>query len=163
MGQGPGTEVNREDYGRAQRQEHRDSSARRLKRKPLAVRGDGRPAGPGGKPAITNGAKVFKERAWAAIVRSLNLSKREPQLMGGVFGDCTDSSIASALGISRHTLHTHFERLHAKLKVTDRAQLILRVLDEFLTLAASPGSGLPPLCPYGATTRCPWRNGQPPA
>jgi DNA-binding CsgD family transcriptional regulator len=148
---------------RAQRQEYRAFSARRLKKKPLAARGDRRPAGSGGKPAIRNGAKVFKERAWAAIVRSLNLSNREQQLVRGVFEDRTDHSIASALGISRHTVHTHFERLHAKLQVTNRAQLILHVLDEFLTLTASPDSGLPPLCPYGTTTRCPWRNGWPPA
>jgi len=148
---------------RAQKQKYRGISARRLKTKPLAARGDGGPAARTGKPATTNGAKVFKERAWAAIARSLNLSKRERQLLRGVFEDRTDYSIASALGISRHTVHTHFERLHAKLNVANRAQLILRVLHEFLTLTASPDSGLPPLCPYGATARCPWRNGPPPA
>ena len=146
---------------RAQRQKYRGISARRLRTKPLAARVDRRPAGRDGQPTITNGAKVFKERAWAAIARSLKLSKREQQLLRGVFEDCTDYSIASALGISRHTVHTHFERLHAKLKVTNRAQLILRILHEFLALTASPDSGLPPLCPYGATARCPWRNGPP--
>lgn len=144
---------------RAQSQEHPGGSARRLKREPPTPRRDRRLAGRDGKAVLRNGAKVFKQRAWAAIVRSLNLSQREQQLVRGVFEDHTDHSIASGLGISRHTVHTHFERLHAKLKVTNRAQLILRVLDEFLTLTASPDSGLPPLCPYAATIRCPWRNG----
>jgi len=144
---------------RAQSQEHQGFSARRLKREPPTPRRDRRFDGRDGKVVLRNGAKVFKQRAWAAIVRSLNLSKREQQLVRGVFEDRTDHSIAAAIGISRHTVHTHFERLHAKLNVTNRAQLILRILDEFLTLTASPDSGLPPLCPYGATTRCPWRNG----
>jgi DNA-binding NarL/FixJ family response regulator len=147
------------DIMRAQRREYRGFSARRLKTKLLAARGERRPAGRDGKVAVRNGARVFQRRAWAAIVRALNLSKREQQLVRGVFEDRTDHSIASTLGISRHTVHTHFERLHAKLKVTNRAQLILRILHEFLTLTVSPDSGLPPLCPYGATARCPWRNG----
>jgi len=86
---------------RAQQLEYRGCSARRLKRKPVATRGDGRPAGRGGKAATTNGAKVFKKRAWTAIVRSLNLSKREQQLVRGVFEDRTDHTIASGLGIQR--------------------------------------------------------------
>lgn len=114
------------------------------------------------RPAGTNGARVFDARAWAAIARSLNLSQREHQLLRGVFDDQTDFFIASTLGISSHTVHTHFERLHQKLGVTNRAQLILRVVDEFLALTAAPGSALPPLCPYRAAARCPLRRGQTP-
>jgi DNA-binding CsgD family transcriptional regulator len=103
---------------------------------------------------------LFNKGAWTAITRSLNLSKREHQLVRGVFDDCTDLSIAVALGISSHTVHTHFERLHQKLGVANRAQLILRVVDEFLALTAAPGSALPPLCPHSTAARCPWRRGQ---
>jgi DNA-binding CsgD family transcriptional regulator len=147
------------DIMNARKPEYRSISARRIRTEAPAARGNGRPPGRDGRLANPKGFKVFKQRAWASIVRSLNLSKREQQLVRGVFEDRTDHTIASGLGISRHTVHTHFERLHTKLKVTNRAQLILRILDEFLTLTASPDSGLPPLCPYGATTRCPWRNG----
>jgi DNA-binding NarL/FixJ family response regulator len=106
---------------------------------------------------------VFNEQVWAAITRSFKLSNREQQLVRGVFDDCTDFSIASTLGISCHTVHTHFERLHQKLGVANRAQLILRVLDEFLALTASPGGILPPVCPYRTASRCPWRRGRTPA
>jgi DNA-binding CsgD family transcriptional regulator len=100
---------------------------------------------------------VFNKRVWAAITRSFHLSDREQQLVRGVFDDCTDYSIASALKISAHTVHTHFGRLYHKLRVANRAQLIVRVLDEFLAMTASPGSALPPVCPYHAAHRCPLR------
>ena len=93
---------------------------------------------------------------------SLDLSGRELQLVRGVFDDDTDFSIASFLGISPHTVHTHFERLHNKLGVADRARLILRVVNEFLALTASPGSILPPVCPGRADARCPLRRGPAP-
>jgi DNA-binding CsgD family transcriptional regulator len=102
-------------------------------------------------------AKVLNARAWAAISGSLNLSNREQQLVRGVFDDRTDYSIALTLGISSHTVHTHFERLHRKLRVANRAQLILRVVDEFLALTAAPGSLLPPVCPNRTTACCPAR------
>ena len=106
---------------------------------------------------------MFNEQVWAAITRSFKLSNREQQLVRGVFDDCTDFSIASTLGISCHTVHTHFERLHQKLGVAHRAQLILRVVDEFLDLTTSPGGTLPPVCPYRTAPRCPWRRGRTPA
>jgi DNA-binding CsgD family transcriptional regulator len=110
----------------------------------------------------TNGTAVFGERGWAAIRRSLDLSPRELQLLRGVFDDDTDFSIASSLGISPHTVHTHFERLHHKLDVANRAQLILRVVHELLALTASPGSRLPPVCPCRGDARCPMRRGHAP-
>ena len=113
-----------------------------------------------GAKARDSGAGVFGRQAWASITRSLDLSSRERQLVRGVFDDDTEFSIASALGISSHTVHTHSERLHHKLRVANRAQLILRVVKEFLKLTASPGSRLPPVCPCHADARCPLRCGQ---
>ena len=142
----------------AQNRKYQDDPARRMKTEPPALRKEGRPPNRDARPASPNGATLFNEQAWLAISRSLNLSKREQQLLRGVFDDATDSSIATTLGISRHTVHTHFERLHQKLGVPNRSKLILRVVDEFLTLTASPGSGLPPVCPRRATRGCPLWN-----
>ena len=114
-----------------------------------------------GSPATPNGSRLFNQRVWAVIARSLSLSHRDAQLVRGGFDDATDSAIASALGISTHTVHTHFERLHQKLGVPNRAKLILRVVNEFLVLTASPGSVLPPVCPNAATRGCALRNGPP--
>jgi len=142
-----------------ERREYRGSSARRTGTEPRAARsGRGSKARDNG-PERTSGAGLFDRRAWASITRSLDLSTRELQLMRGVFNDDTDFSIASSLDISPHTVHTHFERLHHKLGVTNRAQLILRIVKEFLALTAAPGSSLPPVCSCRERRGCPWQKG----
>jgi len=90
------------------------------------------------------GSAMFSPPAWAAIARSLELSGRELQIARGVFDDQQELIIANALGVSAHTIRTHVERPHHKLALTDRAQLLQRVMQEFLTLTASPATALPP-------------------
>lgn len=101
------------------------------------------------------GSAIFSEHAWVAIARSLKLSAREMQIVRGIFDDDTDLGIAQHLGISLHTVHTHVERLHHKLAITDRPQLLLRVLQEFLSLTVA-GEHLPPLCANHASRCCPF-------
>jgi DNA-binding CsgD family transcriptional regulator len=108
----------------------------------------------GGAQKNNGRAGVFGGRAWTTIGRSLKLSARELQLVRGVFDDRTDFSISSTLGISQHTVHTHFERLYHKLGVGNRVQLVVRVMREFLALTASPRDALPPLCPRHAAGLC---------
>ncbi len=81
---------------------------------------------------------MFTAQAWDQIACSLGLSGRELQIVRGVFDDRIESAIAADLGISAHTVHTHFDRIHRKLAVGTRAGLVLRVTREFLALAASP-------------------------
>jgi DNA-binding NarL/FixJ family response regulator len=102
------------------------------------------------------GSAIFSELAWEEVARSLNLSGRQLQIVRGIFDDEKDFAIAHRLGISLSTVHTHIERLHHKLAITDRPQLLLRVMQEFLTLTASPGNGLPPLCATHASPGCPF-------
>jgi DNA-binding CsgD family transcriptional regulator len=147
---------------KAERREYRGSSARMAGAEPSAARRNRGAKTRDSRPGRKSGAGVFGREAWASINRSLALSTRELQIVRGVFDDDTDFSIASSLGISPHTVHTHFERLHRKLGVANRAQLILRVVNEFLALTTSPGSLLPPLCPCRADTRCPLGRGQAP-
>jgi DNA-binding CsgD family transcriptional regulator len=114
-------------------------------------------AQPNGVPARLTGSAMFSPQAWEQITRSLELSVRERQIVRGVFDDLKESDLATALGVSIHTIHTHFERLHHKLGLSDRTQLVQRVIQEFLALTASPGSELPPICANQATGRCPLR------
>ena len=132
----------------------RGLSVRRDRKEPQVGKRRGRAAA-GGWPLPRSGACILSKRAWAALARSLNLSAREQQLVRGVFDDATDFSIAAALGISAHTVHTHFERLHLKLGVANRAQLILRLMAEVLSLMASADGGLPPLCSHYNSNGCP--------
>jgi DNA-binding CsgD family transcriptional regulator len=100
---------------------------------------------------------IFSPQEWAKIGRSLKLSGRELQLVRGMFDDSTDFAIADDLSISPHTVRTHCKRLYRKLGVTDRAELILRVMREFLLLTATPDSTLRPICGNRAAGRCPLR------
>ncbi len=77
--------------------------------------------------------QMFSEKAWAQIARSTGLSQRQMEIVQGVFRDDSEVDIADALGISPHTVHTHFERIYQKLGVTARTQLILRVVHEILS------------------------------
>jgi len=107
---------------------------------------------------LAPGSVIFSERSWAVIGRSLNLSVRELQIVRGMFDDSTDSAIATDLGISPHTVHTYCKRSYRKLGVTDRAELILRVMREFLSLTATAESALPPICGKRVAGRCPVRD-----
>lgn len=98
---------------------------------------------------------MFSRRAWSEIARSLNLSPRELQIVRGIFDDKTEFAIATNLGIAPSTVHTHVERLHRKLAITDRTELVICVMREFLALTVSPANGLPPICPQHAANRCP--------
>ena|ERR1035441_1133361 len=160
VGHGPGQKSFGEIMN-TERREYRGSSVRSPGTEPSAARRGRESKTRDGRPERTGGAGVFGRRVWASIARSLELSPRELQLVRGVFDDDTDFSIAASLGISPHTVHTHFERLHRKLEVANRSQLILRIVSEFLVLTASPGSVLPPICPNGATGGCALRNGPP--
>ena len=100
---------------------------------------------------------MFSPQAWAEIGRSLKLSGRELQIARGVFDDQKELTIASGLGVSAHTIHTHVQRLHRKLSIIDRSQLLQRVMQEFLALTASPENVLPPICANRVAGRCPLR------
>ena len=81
---------------------------------------------------------MFCSMLWNQIARNLELSVRELQIVRGTFDDQTESAIATELHISLGTVHTYIERLHRKLGVADRAQLILRVVQQYMALTASP-------------------------
>jgi DNA-binding CsgD family transcriptional regulator len=106
-------------------------------------------------PARLVGSAMFSSPAWATIARSLQFSARELQIVRAVFDDQKENTMARALGISIHTIHTHVDRLHHKLAITDRTQLLQRVMQEFLALTIVPGCALPPICANRATGGCP--------
>jgi DNA-binding NarL/FixJ family response regulator len=108
-------------------------------------------------PRRSLGAAMLSDLAWQEIARSLRLSGRELQIVRAMFDDRTESAMAADLGMTKRTVHTHFERLHRKLGVADRLQLVLRVMEEFLVLTVAPGINLPPICANRAAGRCPLR------
>ena len=101
------------------------------------------------------GSAMLSALAWREIARSLKLSPREIQIVRATFDDRKESAIAAELDIAPRTVHTHIERLHHKLKVADRLQLVLRIMVEFLRLTISPQGNLPPICANRTAGRCP--------
>ena len=101
------------------------------------------------------GSSMFSADAWLQIARSLGLSGRELEIVRGTFDDKTELDMAADPHISPSTIHTHVERLHHKLAITDRAQLLLRVMQEFIALTAAPGNDLPPICADRTAHNCP--------
>lgn len=101
------------------------------------------------------GATMFSEKMWQQIAARFGLSVRELQCVRGVFDDQTEFAIAADLGISPQTVHAYSKRLHRKLAVNDRVNLVLRIVDEYLALTAVPGSTLLPICARHAVACCP--------
>jgi DNA-binding NarL/FixJ family response regulator len=114
-----------------------------------------------GKPAAfadagrRSGSAIFSPEAWKQIALSLKLSGRELQIVQATFDAKTELAMALDLQVSPSTIHTHMERLHHKLSVSDRAQLLLRIIEEFLALTAA--NVLPPICSDHGRPRCPRR------
>ena len=78
-----------------------------------------------------SGHGLLSATDWHHVSLSLKLSKRETEVVQCVFDDLKESAIASQLGISAHTVHTHLERLYRKLNVSSRCGLVLAVVAEF--------------------------------
>lgn len=92
-----------------------------------------------GRPRpLTKGSDILTSAQWSEVCSRLRLSDRELEVVVGVFDDLKEAAIASRLGISAHTVHTHLERLYRKLGVNGRGRMIIEVLAEHLL--ASRGS-----------------------
>lgn len=77
---------------------------------------------------------LFSQARWSAIARDLRLSQRERQIVQLIFDGHKEASIARELGISVHTVHSHIGRLHRKLNVRDRCELLLRIFETYMSL-----------------------------
>ena len=122
------------------------------------------PMDPTPRPADSQtlrGSTMLSGRAWLAVADTLDLSKRQIQIVRAVFDDATEYAISQDLSISQHTVHTHLERIHRKLKVHGRVELVILILGEFLRLTADAATGLPPVCGRRAVGACPFQKSFP--
>ncbi len=93
------------------------------------------------------GAAILGHHAWSEIAKALGITARETQIIQAVFDNLTEKEIAERLKISPHTVHMHMNRLFNKLTVRSRTELVLRIVEELVTLTLSETAVLPPLCP----------------
>jgi len=78
------------------------------------------------------GRSMLSDEQWRDIIAHFHLSCRESQVVQSMFEGKKQVAIATELGISAHTVHTHVERIYGKLGVHDRCELILRVFGAYL-------------------------------
>jgi DNA-binding CsgD family transcriptional regulator len=104
------------------------------------------------------GAAILSDHAWREIAEALGITKRELQIIQGVFGNLTQAAIAQRLNMTEHTAHTHLNRLYAKLTVTTRTELVLRVMEQLIALTLAETGVLPPICPRRYRGDCPLRS-----
>src|SRR5262245_45797481 len=78
---------------------------------------------------------VISDEMWRALARSLGWSHRQSEIVPALFDDRKETAIAAGLGISRHTVHTHTERLYRKMGITSRVELVRRIFVEYLRVA----------------------------
>ena len=97
----------------------------------------------------------LNEAAWERLADRLSLSPREIQIVRAMLDDQKELAIAHRLKMSPHTVHTHTERLHGKLCVSSRSEMIIKILTTFLLMTAEPDSPLPPICGNRASGQCP--------
>lgn len=86
--------------------------------------------------ARPSGRRVFSAEEWRSIAGAAGLSPREFEIIQRVFDDEKESAIASGLGVSPHTVHTHLERLYRKLGVSGRCAAVVRVIEVFRGVVA---------------------------
>ena len=93
------------------------------------------------------GAAILSDHAWSEIAKALGITKREMQIIQGVFDNHTQQGIASRLNMNEHTAHTHLNRLFKKLNITTRTELVLRIMEQMIALTLAETGVLPPICP----------------
>lgn len=91
-------------------------------------------------------ASFLSEGAWSQLADSLRLTAREVQVVRGFLNDETESAIAGAHGMSRHTVHTYIRRIYRKLRARTRAGVILRVFAELVAQRIPPCFGTSAAC-----------------
>lgn len=74
---------------------------------------------------------LFSDSEWAEIFAALDISPRQQRIVKLMVRGMGDKQIVRALDMPYGTLREHVKRMFAHLGVTDRNQLVLRVVRAF--------------------------------
>jgi DNA-binding CsgD family transcriptional regulator len=70
---------------------------------------------------------LFCESEWSGIAKRLDLSHRQLDIARCILQGQGDRQIAQTIGVSINTVQTHMKRLHEKLDIQSRVELVTRV------------------------------------
>ncbi len=76
-------------------------------------------------------------REWRSVMRSLDLSDRQLEVVRCLFDGLDEPSIAEKLDVSAHTIHAHLNRLYRKICVKSRCEVIVRVFLAYVMPASA--------------------------
>lgn len=76
-------------------------------------------------------------REWRSVMRSLELSDRQLQVVRCLFDGLNEPAIAEKLDVSAHTIHAHLNRLYKKICVKSRCEVIVRVFLAYVMPASA--------------------------
>lgn len=75
---------------------------------------------------------------WFQVRQRLGISQREVDILRLLFDGCSEKQVADRLSIAEGTVHAHLTRLHLRLQVCNRAQLLVKVFAALTAPSNSP-------------------------
>jgi DNA-binding NarL/FixJ family response regulator len=85
------------------------------------------------------GQGLVTAEEWPAIAEVLNLTIREWEVVVMLFRGRSRLAVARKLGISARTVRHYLEQIHIKLRVQDRIELVLKIVEVRDQLRAADG------------------------
>lgn len=70
---------------------------------------------------------LLSQDEWKALTNAFELTARQCDIVKQLLRAKQDKQIAAELGVSTATVRTHLRYLYAKLDVSDRTELVIRV------------------------------------
>ncbi len=89
------------------------------------------------------GTHLIEDLQWRKIAFLLGISEREEQVCRLLFEGITREEIAEKMDIKVRTVRHYLERLHSKLRVSNRVALVLRIIQVRDALAEIPDHEFP--------------------
>jgi DNA-binding CsgD family transcriptional regulator len=86
------------------------------------------------RPMLHDANSFINQTDWARISASLKLSSRESEISFLLLADVSEHTVADRLSISKHTVHSHIERLYRKLAIRSRSQLVVKLFEAYVCL-----------------------------
>lgn len=75
---------------------------------------------------------ILPHERWTQLAISLHLTPRELDVVKKIVDGRKETALATELGISTHTVHSHLARLYRKLGVEGRCGLLVKVFETYV-------------------------------
>lgn len=79
---------------------------------------------------------ILPSDCWSRAAAALRLTTKDVEVLQALFRGDNEKEAAARLGVARRTFHGRLERLHVRLGVRSRVELLLRIL--LVALAQRP-------------------------